>query len=946
MKSRHVFGVLCAGVFALMVILTPYSRDAEAVQQDVRVRIGWQITAATQAQIVQVLKRTNVLKSHGLEADFVPFSYGGPQIEAALAGKLDVIFAGDQPAINLVAKGGKWKIVSRLFYDRIAVMVPHSSMIQDIKDLRGKTVAVPFESSAHREVILQQKAAGLDADIEVKNENMDILKIRNHVLLGGGDKWGNIDAVAVWEPIASLFELGGFARTLSSTRTFGVVAVSEDFIAKHPEAAVQFLVSTAQAWEYFSKHSDKVRQWYIDDAQLGYTPEVLLSAAKVDPNFSAKSLGEIDLRLTEDLIATMERDAAWALERGYSKADVHIRQAIDQSLLTMAMNAIVGARLEEIQVVLPSAVHLLKPPDRSSPRAALKTFLDSVDAVGAFLVHDYMPSPSLANLLHLRSLGDISMQGLDMSELPPASRRKAAAAAGLELYETLSRIELPSFDSIPDADPLNPPGSTNPTRWVIPNTEIALVRVTSGPHSGDFLFSTETVAKAEGFYERVRGLPYTRPVPLKNLHEILVRGGGWPIPYAWIQAMPAWLQAPLAGQAVWKWIALALVLVFFILFLRLAYRLSRRGSSQHPVLGALARVTLPAFILLAMPVINVLARIPINLLGGVLSAIELATTAVMFLAGAWLSWRMATLVAEAIIASPRIAPESIDAHLIRIFTRVLGMITAGGFLAIGATQLGIPVYGIIAGLGVGGLAIALAAQPTIENFIGGLSLFADKPIRVGDFCRYGSDEGTVEAIGIRSTGIRGLDRTLTTIPNAALSKMPLVNFALRDRTLIKAVLGIRCETSPEQLRYLLVKIREMLLVHPRVHPDPARVRFVSFGASSLDIELFAYVKTTDREEFFSLREDIFLRVMDIVEQSGTGLAYPSQTLYFTRDGGLHTEKTEEAEAQVRQWRAEGRLPFPNFSTEQMRQMRGTVVYPPPGSPDASNDESERDAQED
>ena len=640
MKSRHVFGVLSAGVFALMVILTGYSSDAETVQSAVRVRVGWQIPAATQAQIVQILKRTNVLESHGLEAEIVPFSYGGPQIDAALAGKLDVVFAGDQPAINLVAKGGKFKIVARLFYDRIAVMVPHRSMIRDIKDLRGKTVAVPFESSAHREVILQEQAAGLDADTEVKNENMDVLGIRNRVLLGGDDKWGNIDAVAVWEPSVSLFELGGFARTLSSTRTLGVVAVSEDFIAKHPEAAVKFLVSITQAWEYFSKHSDQVRQWYIDDVQLGYTPEVLLAAAKVDPNFSAKSLDDIDLRLTEDLTATLERDAAWARERGYSKADVHIRQAVDQSLLTLAMNAIAGARFDEVHVVLPSAVHLLKPPDRSSPRAALKTFLDSVDAIGAFMVHDYMPSPSLANLLHLRSLGDIGMQGLDLSELPPASRRKAAAAAGLELYETLNRINLPPFDSIPDADPLNQPGSTNSTRWVIPNTEIALVRAPSGPHSGDFLFSTESVAKAEGFYERVRGLPYTRPVPLKNIHEILVMGGGWPIPYAWTQVMPALLRTPLGGQAVWKWIALALILVFFIIFLRLAYRLSQRGSIQHPVLRAMARVALPAFILLAMPVIVILARIPINLLGSVLSAIELATTAIMFLAGAWQRWSL------------------------------------------------------------------------------------------------------------------------------------------------------------------------------------------------------------------------------------------------------------------------------------------------------------------
>ena len=145
--------------------------------------------------------------------------------------------------------------------------------------------------------------------------------------------------------------------------------------------------------------------------------------------------------------------------------------------------------------------------------------------------------------------------------------------------------------------------------------------------------------------------------------------------------------------------------------------------------------------------------------------IQIAATAIMFLAGAWIFWRIAPVVAEAIIATPRINTESIDAHLIRICTRLLGIVAAAGLLAVGASRLGLPVYGIIAGLGVGGLAIALAAQPTVENLIGGFSLFADKPIRVGDFCRCGSDEGTVEAIGIRSTRIRGGDRTLTTIPN-------------------------------------------------------------------------------------------------------------------------------------------------------------------------------------
>ena len=118
-----------------------------------------------------------------------------------------------------------------------------------------------------------------------------------------------------------------------------------------------------------------------------------------------------------------------------------------------------------------------------------------------------------------------------------------------------------------------------------------------------------------------------------------------------------------------------------------------------------------------------------------------------------------------------------------------------------------PVYGIAAGLGVGGLAVALAAQPTIENLLGGMSLFADKPVRVGDVCKYGDAVGTIEAIGIRSARIRGEDRTLTTIPNAALAKMPIVNLSQRDRMLIQTVIGLRYETTPEQLRYVLVKLR-------------------------------------------------------------------------------------------------------------------------------------------
>jgi MscS family membrane protein len=582
------------------------------------------------------------------------------------------------------------------------------------------------------------------------------------------------------------------------------------------------------------------------------------------------------------------------------------------------------------------AEHPLKPLDRSSPRAALQTFLEAGDALGALLARDYIPSPSRAKFLVVRSQAKVVTESLDLSEVPPAARTKGGRAAALALYETLNRIELPPFDAIPGAEQWNQTAGTNAMRWVIPNTEIVLARAGSGPWEGQFLFSPRTVAQAAGFYQRVKHLPYSRPVPLEGMKEtILSGGGGWMIPIRWIQALPEALRVPVAEQASWKWIGLALVLLMFAGPLRTAYRLSHRGSAEQPFLQALAQLVFPACLLLAAPAFAYLTLAQLNFFGGVGSAIELVATAVWFLAGAWICWRLAPVVAEAIIATPQISPQSIDAHLIRICARLAGIVAGVTLLAFGAERLGLPLYGVMAGLGVGGLAIALAAQPTVENLIGGLSLFADKPIRVGDFCKYGADVGTVEAIGIRSTRIRGLDRTLTTIPNATLSKMPVVNFTLRDRMLLRCVIGVRNETSPDQLRYLLVKIREMLLGHPRIHPDPARVRFSEFGSGSLNLEVFAYALTSDWGEFLGIREDVFLRMMDIVKQSGTAFAFPSQTLYFGRDHGLDVDQSRAAEAQVRSWRDQGRLPFPDFAPERKDELRGSLDYPPAGSPGSS-----------
>lgn len=189
----------------------------------------------------------------------------------------------------------------------------------------------------------------------------------------------------------------------------------------------------------------------------------------------------------------------------------------------------------------------------------------------------------------------------------------------------------------------------------------------------------------------------------------------------------------------------------------------------------------------------------------------------------------------------------------------------------------------------------------------------------------------MEEIGLRSTRIRGLDGTVTTIPNADFSKMKLTNLTWRDQVLLRFVIRLRYESEPEQVRHVLVGVRKMLLEHPKVTEKPARVRVVGLGETSLNVEVFAYVETTDWNEFVAIREDIILRVLDIVTDSGTALAVPARTVYMTRDSGLDKKRSATAVAEVEGWRNRDELPFPDFDPDFAEEHRDTLGYPPTGS---------------
>ncbi len=544
--------------------------------------------------------------------------------------------------------------------------------------------------------------------------------------------------------------------------------------------------------------------------------------------------------------------------------------------------AFLAALLVTLPGMAADAAHPLRPVDRSSPRATLTTFLETGDRFLDQLESEYLTGQSRAGFLRLVALAEPGIGSLDLSHVAPALRVKAGRAAALALYEVLNRIPMPPMSEIPDAEEMARRKDGAALRWTVPDTEITLVRVDRGPSGAEWLFSPETVARALDFDERTVGMkPARRAVP--DLHAILVAGGGWMIPVAFLQALPPFLRAPLGGQPVWKWLGLLLVLLGVAPVVWIALRLSRLGEGRGPLAHALARFSVPLLLLLATPLLAWFALAQVNVVGEVGVVVQVGATAVEVLVGSWLLWRAAPVLAEAVIASPSIRTESVDAHLIRLGARVLGILGALTLLALGADRMGIPVYGIVAGLGVGGLAVALSTQPTLENLIAGLNLFADRPLRVGDSCKVGDAKGVVETIGIRSTRIRAADRTVTTIPNGALSKMAIHNESRRDRMLVEATLGLRYETTPAQLRAILASIEALLAGHPKVLKEGTQVRFVAFGASSLDVLVKAYLDTTKGAEFQAIRQELFLAIMDLVEKGGSGFAFPSTTVYLGKD---------------------------------------------------------------
>lgn len=208
----------------------------------------------------------------------------------------------------------------------------------------------------------------------------------------------------------------------------------------------------------------------------------------------------------------------------------------------------------------------------------------------------------------------------------------------------------------------------------------------------------------------------------------------------------------------------------------------------------------------------------------------------------------------------------------------IALVTLGVILIL--DTIGFNVTTWLAGLGIVGIALALGTQKTVENFVGGVTIITDQPVRIGDFCKAGDVLGTIEQIGMRTTRIRTNDRTIVTIPNGEFSSMKIENFSPRDRFLFNPSFMLRLDTTSEQIKIILEKLKSILLDQNKVNPDPARVKLVAVNKEGIKVEVFAFIDTIDGNEFMNIQENLYLNMLDAIENSGVYLAMPSQIVYI------------------------------------------------------------------
>jgi MscS family membrane protein len=361
---------------------------------------------------------------------------------------------------------------------------------------------------------------------------------------------------------------------------------------------------------------------------------------------------------------------------------------------------------------------------------------------------------------------------------------------------------------------------------------------------------------------------------------------GWMIPIAAVKRLPDWMLKVALGQAVWKWSAFALLLLVVIGLLFTVHKLLGRFHSDKPFYKYLRQLALPVVIIILMNPSAYLLTEQINFIGNIARSVNLITGIITYLMATWAAWVGSLLLAELAILSPKVAEDSLDAQLLRLSARIIGIVLGLMLVFYGANQIGIPLVGVLAGVGVGGLAIALAAQDSLKNLLGSLMIFMDQPYKPGERIVVEGHDGFVEQIGLRSTKIRMLGGALTSIPNEKMASLDIENIGRRQFIRRQTNLRLAYDTPPDKIETALAIIEDVLKDHEGMRPEfPPRVFFDEFNTDSLNLFVSYWYHPPKRWQSLAYDQQVNMQIMRRFDAEGIRLAPPSSMTRWIQENG-------------------------------------------------------------
>jgi len=264
----------------------------------------------------------------------------------------------------------------------------------------------------------------------------------------------------------------------------------------------------------------------------------------------------------------------------------------------------------------------------------------------------------------------------------------------------------------------------------------------------------------------------------------------------------------------------------------------------------------------------------------------------------WLFYNLADVFSKYLTVVTSKTETELDDQLIPLIRKTLRFfVLVMGVIAI-LQNNGVNVASLIAGLGIGGLAVALAARETLANFFGSVTIFMDRPFKIGDWIKSGNVEGTVEEVGFRSTRIRTFYNSLVSVPNSNLANADIDNLGLRKYRRLKTVLNLTYSTTPEQMEAFVEGIKAIVKANDHFRQDAYEVHFNSFGAHSLDVLVYVFFDVPDWSTELQQRHNFLLEILRLAKEVGVEFAFPTQTLhmdsfYNDQPRKVGEERTEE-----------------------------------------------------